>query len=255
MFDFRIDRCVGNGREITAPAWIIGHLSIGRSNKSVVLVKKAIPNGTLKKLDNIYNKGEKHDQKEDKSEFIGQIMDLFEDFLDEYGIKIPQKEGEEGYDPDTPINLYGKTYDDLAEQLEGFFRGWGVIKDERPQVEYLFILSLNGIKCEGTISVKAKDSDEAYRKAQDLAETELSSSFPSLDIPYDVEPVEEEGYPLYSIITEFLPFSTEQKVVSTSDKADADALFEKACRDNSAVKLTVQTSSKASPAILKKWSI
>lgn len=63
MFDFRIDKCVGNGREITAPAWIIGHLSIGRSNKSVVLVKKAIPNGTLKKLDNIYNKGEKHDQK------------------------------------------------------------------------------------------------------------------------------------------------------------------------------------------------
>ena len=30
-------------------------------------------------------------KKEDKSEFIGQIMDLFEDFLDEYGIKIPQK--------------------------------------------------------------------------------------------------------------------------------------------------------------------
>ena len=163
-------------------------------------------------------------KKEDKPEFIGQIMDLFEDFLDEYGIKIPQKEGEESY-------------------------------DERPQVEYLLILSLNGIKCDGTISVKAKDTDEAYRKAQDLAETELSSSFPSLDIPYDVEPIEEEGYPLYSIITEFLPFSTEQKVVSTSDKADADALFEKACSDNSAVKLTVQTSSKASPEILKKWSI
>lgn len=95
-------------------------------------------------------------KKEDKPEFIGQIMDLFEDFLDEYGIKIPQKEGEESYDPDTPVNLCGKAYDDLAEQLEGFFRSWGVIKDERPQVEYLFILSLNGIKCEGTISVKAK---------------------------------------------------------------------------------------------------
>lgn len=40
MFDFRIDKCVGNGKEITAPAWIIGHLSVGRSNKSVVLVKK-----------------------------------------------------------------------------------------------------------------------------------------------------------------------------------------------------------------------
>ena len=173
-------------------------------------------------------------KKEDQSEFIGQIMDLFEDFLDEYGIKIPQKEGEEGYDPDTPINLYGNAYDDLAEQLEGF---------------------LNEVKCNGTISVKAEDPDEAYRKAQNLAKTELYISFPSLDIPYDVEPVEEEGYPLYSIISELLPFSTEQKVVSTSDKADADALFEKACRDNSAVKLTVQTSSKASPAILKKWSI
>ena len=137
-------------------------------------------------------------KKEDKPEFIRQIMELFEDFLDEYRIKIPQKEGVDDYDPDTPANLCGKAYDDLAEHLQTFFRSWGVIKDERPQIE---------------------------------------------------------GYPLYSIITEFLPFSTEQKVVSTSDKADADALFEKACRDNSAVKLTVQTSSKASPAILKKWSL
>lgn len=32
-------------------------------------------------------------KKENKSEFIGQIMDIFEDFLDEYGIKLPQKEG------------------------------------------------------------------------------------------------------------------------------------------------------------------
>ena len=30
-------------------------------------------------------------KKENKSEFIGQIMDIFEDFLDEYGIKVPQK--------------------------------------------------------------------------------------------------------------------------------------------------------------------
>lgn len=31
-------------------------------------------------------------KKEDKPEFIRQIMELFEDFLDEYRIKIPQKE-------------------------------------------------------------------------------------------------------------------------------------------------------------------
>ena len=101
-------------------------------------------------------------KKEDQSEFIGQIMDLFEDFLDEYGIKIPQKEGEEGYDPDTPINLYGNAYNDLAEQLEGFFRSWGVIKDERPQIEYLFTLSLNEVKCNVFFSVIAEDPDEAY---------------------------------------------------------------------------------------------
>ena len=112
-------------------------------------------------------------KKEDKSEFIGQILDLFEDFLDEYGIKIPQKEGEEEYEPDTPANLCGKAYADLAEHLQTFFRSWGVIKDERPQIEYLFTLSLNGVKCNGTISVKAQDPDEAYRKAQDLAETRL----------------------------------------------------------------------------------
>ena len=59
-------------------------------------------------------------KKEDKSEFIGQILDLFEDFLDEYGIKVPQKEGAESCDPDTPANLCGKAYDNLAEQLETF---------------------------------------------------------------------------------------------------------------------------------------
>ena len=67
MFDFRIDRCVGNGREITAPAWIIGHLSIGRSHhdKSVVLMRKAIPvvTFTQRNWKTFYNKGEKHDQK------------------------------------------------------------------------------------------------------------------------------------------------------------------------------------------------
>lgn len=63
MFDFRIDRCpmIQAGAVISLP--FPTHLSIGKSNKSVVLVIKAIPNGTLKKLDNIYNKGEKHDQK------------------------------------------------------------------------------------------------------------------------------------------------------------------------------------------------
>ena len=151
-------------------------------------------------------------KKENKSEFIGQIMDIFEDFLDEYGIKIPQKEGEEGCGPDTPANLCGKAYDNLAEHLETFFHRWGVIKDEHPQIEYLFTLSLNGVKCNGTISVKAEDPDEAYRKAQNLAETELCISFPSLDIPYDVEPVEEEGYPFTPLSLNFCLFQQNKRL-------------------------------------------
>lgn len=45
-------------------------------------------------------------KKEDKPEFIRQIMELFEDFLDEYRIKIPQKEGVDDYDPDTIRHFY-----------------------------------------------------------------------------------------------------------------------------------------------------
>lgn len=65
MFDFRIDRCVGNGKEITAPAWVIGHLSVGRSHhdKSVVLVKKQYLMGPGRNWITFYDKGEKHDQK------------------------------------------------------------------------------------------------------------------------------------------------------------------------------------------------
>lgn len=43
LFDYRIDKCVSNGAEIKAPAWIIGHLSVGsyHHDKHVVLLQKA----------------------------------------------------------------------------------------------------------------------------------------------------------------------------------------------------------------------
>ena len=45
LFDYRIDKCVSNGAEIKAPAWIIGHLAIGthHHNRHIVLLQNAVP--------------------------------------------------------------------------------------------------------------------------------------------------------------------------------------------------------------------
>ena len=45
LFDYRIDKCVSNGAEIKAPAWIIGHLAIGthHHDRHIVLLQNAVP--------------------------------------------------------------------------------------------------------------------------------------------------------------------------------------------------------------------
>ena len=45
LFDYRIDKCVSTGTEINAPAWIIGHLSVGtyHHDRHVVLLQNAVP--------------------------------------------------------------------------------------------------------------------------------------------------------------------------------------------------------------------
>ncbi len=42
-FDFKVDKCVMNGHEIKAPAWVIGsiHRGVDHSSKKVKLLKKA----------------------------------------------------------------------------------------------------------------------------------------------------------------------------------------------------------------------
>jgi len=61
---------------------------------------------------------------DDEHEFIGQIIDIFEDFLDERGIKIPNPDkAESGIDA---ANIYGMDYGDIFEQLDSIMRNWGV---------------------------------------------------------------------------------------------------------------------------------
>ena len=134
--------------------------------------------------------------KEDRKEFIGQVIDVFEDFLDEKGIVIPNEERDTNHDlePEGSTNIYGNDYDSIKEKLEKLFINWSVLEDERPLVEYLFEVSINGSKCGGTISVEAYDSDTAYQKAQGQVAEALYKALPTLDIEYDIEIVQEEGY-------------------------------------------------------------
>ena len=57
--------------------------------------------------------------KEDKKEFIGQVIDVFEDFLDEKGIVIPNEERDTNPDlePEGSTNIYGNDYDSIKEKL------------------------------------------------------------------------------------------------------------------------------------------
>lgn len=64
---------------------------------------------------------------ENKTEFIGQIIDIFEDFLDEKKIKIPNEEREDEEDDDSFANIYGEDYFALEEKIKETLINWGVI--------------------------------------------------------------------------------------------------------------------------------
>lgn len=142
--------------------------------------------------------------------------------------------------------------DELKRDFEDFFLNYGILEDDRPQIEYLFSVFINGVKCEGVIAVKANNSDEAFVKAQDLVSNGLFDSFPSLDIEYSVEPVEEDGYPLFRVESEKLPFSSETEIIKTSERDKAYQLFSEACHDNFRVTVSIQTSSGASSSVISE---
>lgn len=63
----------------------------------------------------------------DKAEFIGNIIDIFEDFLEEKGIDIPNNEKE---DSENPAIIYGTDYGILQTDLEDMMERWGVFGKE-----------------------------------------------------------------------------------------------------------------------------
>ena len=63
-----------------------------------------------------------------KPELIGNIIDIFEDFLDDKGIIIPNQERDEDpeLDAESSANIYGKDYDSLSTSLENLLRSWNI---------------------------------------------------------------------------------------------------------------------------------
>lgn len=62
----------------------------------------------------------------DKAEFKGQIVDIFEDFLDENGYDLKNKDRdaaiEEAADEDELAHIYGEDYDRIADAVESVLR-------------------------------------------------------------------------------------------------------------------------------------
>lgn len=70
----------------------------------------------------------------DRAEFIGQIMDVFENFLDEKGIEIPssieQMKDDDNYEDNAAI-LYGDDYSEIADFIEDILLNWKVLEPQR----------------------------------------------------------------------------------------------------------------------------
>ena len=66
------------------------------------------------------------------AEFIGQVIDIFEDFLEEHGVRLDNPEKTDavadGQDPDGLAIIYGTDYGSLSDDLKSMFTAWDVLQ-------------------------------------------------------------------------------------------------------------------------------
>ena len=67
---------------------------------------------------------------DEKAEFIGEIIDIFEDFLEEKGITIPNPEKDEDDEENAAI-IYGSDYGIIQDALELMMRNWKITEEEK----------------------------------------------------------------------------------------------------------------------------
>lgn len=66
---------------------------------------------------------------EETAEFVGEIIDIFDDFLDDKQIVLPNKERDEADVEDCcNANIYGSDYDTIADKLEALLNNWRIFK-------------------------------------------------------------------------------------------------------------------------------
>ena len=63
----------------------------------------------------------------DKAEFLGQIIDVFEDFLTEKDAVPFNDKPQEDNDPDNPVYIYGDDYYKIEDALRAIMERWKVI--------------------------------------------------------------------------------------------------------------------------------
>ena len=70
---------------------------------------------------------------DDRMEFLGQMIDIVEDFLDDKGVEIENPDRDE--EDDNAAIIYGTDYDTLSSGFEGKLIDWGFLKKEDDQNE------------------------------------------------------------------------------------------------------------------------
>lgn len=65
-------------------------------------------------------------KEENQNELIGQIIDIFEDFLEDHNIDIPNEE-RDGNTDEAAI-IYGSDYGQLQEELLELMKAWEIIE-------------------------------------------------------------------------------------------------------------------------------
>ena len=65
-------------------------------------------------------------KEENRNEFLGQIIDIFEDFLEDHNIDIPNEERDG--DDDNPAIIYSSDYDRLQNELLELMKAWKIIE-------------------------------------------------------------------------------------------------------------------------------
>ena len=67
-------------------------------------------------------------KRDDVPEFVGQIIDIFEDFLDDRGVALdnPERNEDPNVAPGNTANLHGPDYGELQDAIEETLVNWGL---------------------------------------------------------------------------------------------------------------------------------